>query len=86
MKAGTYSINVEAQLILNQRELQLLHHVFSYNHGDVAITLANNSESKYYGGGVTAAELMDFFKNIRAQTDALMNQIQNSKEQIFKNK
>ncbi len=81
MKAGTHKIEVEAQLILNRRELQLLNHIFSYDHSSIVKGVV----SSYYSGGVTEEEVKTFMKSIRAETSVLISEIEDAKKVLFKN-
>lgn len=79
MKTGTHTIEVEAQIILNRRELQLLHHIFSYDLGMKGFI------SSHYAGGVTEKELTEFAQMVRGKTANLIDQIEDAKTKLFKN-
>lgn len=83
MKIESYKVEVEAKLILNRRELELLHHICSYDQGAALELLAVNAESGHYAGGVTKEELKTFLQGIRGTTCNLMEQIQNAKAKLF---
>lgn len=85
MKAGTHSIEIQAQLLLTRRELQLLHHISTYDHGAIAERVAETVVSAHYAGGVTKSEVVEFFQKMRSETSSLMAQIENAKTVLFKN-
>lgn len=80
MKALAHSIEVEATIAFSARELQLLHHFFSYSTEHL-----KGITSSYYAGGVTTKELEEFQSKVRAETAKMMKHIQSTKEILFQN-
>lgn len=72
-------VTVESALILSAREVELLHHVSSYD----MEKFAKERTSGHYHGGVTADEIVKFFKTVREKTGQLMHRA-NEKVKLFK--
>ncbi len=82
MKAKCFNIEVDATLTLSKRELQLLNHIFSYDHSKIVEGVVSTC---YAGGGVNKDELLAFAQTIRSETQKLMDSIEKSSETLFKN-
>lgn len=79
MKAGAHKIEVEAQLILTTRELELLNHIAAYDHAEIAA----KAESRSYANGVTKEEVSAFFKLLQSETASLMRMIEVHRKVLF---
>lgn len=79
MKAETYSLSVEARLILSGRELELLNHICSYENKE----FIRNMVSTHYSHGVTEKDLVDFFQKLRETTGNLIQIIQSANKEAF---
>ena len=80
MKTETAAVEIHARLVLNRRELQLLHHLFSFdNKKDFAKGVAHSS----YGGGVTAKEAEDFMDHIHTITGLYIDKITEQSKLLF---
>lgn len=80
MKSGIHTINTEAQILLTSRELQLLHHLCSYDNAK----WAKQCETTYYHGGVSVDEATKFLDMLRAVTGQQMELIRRHGELLFK--
>jgi hypothetical protein len=76
MKAGTYAMSVEAQIILTRRELAVLNHICSYDHSEYC----KGMKSSHYEGGVSVSEMVELFHSFRACTSDIMTRVEASKE------
>ncbi len=79
MKAETYSLKVEARLILTGRELELLHHICSYD----TKAFIDGMVSSYYNHGVTKKDMEDLFENLRRETGNLIQVISTANKEAF---
>jgi hypothetical protein len=79
MKAGTYAVAVEAQIILTRRELAVLNHICSYDHSEYC----KGMKSSHYEGGVSVSEMVELFHSFRACTSEIMTRVEASKKTLF---
>ena len=79
MKAETYSLAVEARLILSGRELEILNHICSYNNEKWIEGMVSSS----YNHGVSKKDMEDLFSNLRTTTGNLMQIIQSANKEAF---
>lgn len=80
MKILPHKIEVESNLILNKRELELLHHIFSFNNKEQFVA---GMESSYYAGGVTKQEMLNFIETIHSNTTNMINSINKTKDIVI---
>ncbi len=77
MKCAISKVEVESTFTLSRRELELLHHIFSYSNDKYVESL----ETKAYCGA-TKKELVEFLDGIRNITSSLMSR--NQQIEVFR--
>ena len=76
MKPALTAIRIEGALQLNEKEITVLHEVFSYSLADLFIEKCSKRIPK--------ADLEEVFKEMRSATAAIMNAATDAKTKCFK--
>jgi hypothetical protein len=76
MKPALTAIRIEGALQLNEKEIAVLHEVFSYNLADIFI--------EHCSKRIPKADLEEVFKEMRSATGAIMNAATDAKSKCFK--
>lgn len=71
MKAGKVDVAVTATFSLTGREIQLLHHMLSYDND----AWVNGMQSSHYQGGVTKEEMRGLLGSMKALTGHIISGI-----------
>lgn len=75
-------VEVTTRLLLSKRELELLHHICSYDNKE---KFAKGAESSHYHGGVKASEIVAFMEMLRKVTGEVMHHLDQPETKIFRN-
>ena len=77
MKIKPHKIEVESNLTLTGRELELLNHILSYNNKDEWVA---GMVSSTYAGGVTKEEMIEFLKRLGDCTRQMIKHVNAGKD------